>query len=750
MDFQVKQDFKYKRFSRLEYLSQSDSWNEDESNLGLYYFLLESKGKTTDTAFNEILAIKGELASAYNYLGDVAFKLFEERTDRDIPTYYYEQALKFSETNSHSYWGLYHSTHDPRHFFQSIVIDYKLEEFKKITNKMFSVYPTDLVEAEFSQNDWKLLKSICLDERIEHQNDVLLICYFHLGEFDNGVNFLMSEDYVSREVVKLYQNHGNIDEETFLSKISYYERIKLVGTAELAYEEIKKEAKKGQANPTQEVIIKYAFEANAYNDVIDLVEGKFKKDKVHFSPNVLKLYHLISSLYLGLPLKDDFEKDVNSNNYFGDIRSEDEKLSLSLYLVYLILKNINKLESLLVKRDDLHELTHYALYKDIKANLSHECLIGHYLYNSLVDNLQRLKERWHRRQVEYKLKSAKDDQLAPEVMAGLLMDKGEYSEALNILSGLKPTMSVNNMLGVCFEHIGDWNSALEHSKLALEAMLSSGEKNNTIINNYLYCLHKSGNSIDKEQYESYVELFNQSLTEGFLPHVFLHDNGNSLFKYYPFNNFTLDALVNGYFYLASAEQLNDPLELPYEDLTKDKEFVVLRPNFRLSSFSHNENSMLMWSHYAENHTGLMIEYCFEGNLPEGVGIEKVQYLHPEERFMEKDKYLFNQYMLIKNKDWNYEKEVRLFGYKRDKVYYEKLPYPKRSSHAAAYVKSITVGYRFSESTIKLVQNIVSTLNESRNKNLPKIILRRAKLSNNNFFDLEYEEIGLDSRNNIGL
>ncbi|MDN4708429.1 hypothetical protein QYZ41_25300 [Vibrio parahaemolyticus] len=61
-------------------------------------------------------------------------------------------------------------------------------------------------------------------------------------------------------------------------------------------------------------------------------------------------------------------------------------------------------------------------------------------------------------------------------MAGLLMDKGEYSEALNILFGLKPTMSVNNMLGVCFEHIGDWNSALEHSKLALEAMLSSGEK----------------------------------------------------------------------------------------------------------------------------------------------------------------------------------------------------------------------------------------------------------------------------------
>jgi hypothetical protein len=237
-----------------------------------------------------------------------------------------------------------------------------------------------------------------------------------------------------------------------------------------------------------------------------------------------------------------------------------------------------------------------------------------------------------------------------------------------------------------------------------------------------------------------VDIFNQSLAESFKYDLFLPENHLSLFKYYPFNKFTLDALVNGYFYLASAEQLNDPIELPYDNLTKDKEFVVLRPHFRLSSFSNNENSMLMWSHYAEEHTGLMVEYCFEGALPEGVGIEKVNYPHVAERFIEKDKYLFNQYMLTKNKDWAYEKEVRLFGYNRDKVYYEARTYPKRTSNAAAYIKSITVGYKFPDSTIKLIQSIVSTLNESRNKTLPQIVLRRAKLSENNFFDLEYEEI----------
>ncbi|MGF1907533.1 DUF2971 domain-containing protein [Aliivibrio salmonicida] len=747
MDLQVKQNFKYKRFSRLEHLNQKESWGEDESNIGLYYFLLESKGKPTDSAFNNILAAKGDHTSAYNYLGDVASKLFDERKDRDIPTYYYEQALTYSDTNSHTHWGLYCSTHNPSHFFQSIVIDYGFEKFQKITNKMYYFYSTELIGAELSQDDWKLLESICLDSRIERQKDVLLICYFHLKQFEDGVNLLKSEDYVSSEVIELYREHGHIDEETFLSTISYYERLKLIETAESAYEEVKKEAKKGNLNPTQEVIIKYAFEAKAYNDVIDLVERKFGNDKHHLSANILKLYHTLSCLYLGLVLNDDFERDINSKNYFGDTHTESDKLSLPLYLVYFILKNINKLESILEKRDNLHELRFYGLYSDIKENLSHESLIGHYLYDPLVDNLQELEERWHTKEVEDKLKSAKNGNLDPEEWASLLMDKGEYRNALSVLSDLEASMSVSNLRGVCFEHIEDWDSALEHSKLALDTMLSSGEKNATIISNYLYNLRQSVSSIDSEQYDRYVEIFNQSLTESFKYNQFLPENHWSLFKYYPFNKFTLDALVNGYFYLASAEQLNDPIELPYENLTKDKKFFVLRPHFRLSSFSNNENSMLMWSHYAEEHSGLMIEYCFEGALPDGVGIEKVQYPHVAERFMEKDKYLFSQYMLTKNKDWAYEKEVRLFGYKRDKVYYEKQTYPNHSNNAAAYIKSITVGYKFPESTIKLIHSIIATLNESRNTNLPKIALRRAKLSDNNFFVLEYEEISLESSPN---
>ncbi|ARR48033.1 hypothetical protein CAY59_27875 (plasmid) [Vibrio campbellii] len=124
-------------------------------------------------------------------------------------------------------------------------------------------------------------------------------------------------------------------------------------------------------------------------------------------------------------------------------------------------------------------------------------------------------------------------------MASILMAKGEYREALDILLDLNPSMSVYNYIGVCFEHIGDWCSALENAKLALEAMLSSGEKNSTIISNYLYCLPKTGKFIDSELYESYIEMFNKSLSESFKYNQILAENRKSLFKYYPFNKFTL-------------------------------------------------------------------------------------------------------------------------------------------------------------------------------------------------------------------
>jgi len=439
---------------------------------------------------------------------------------------------------------LFRTTRDPLHFFKSIVIDYEDGEFQRISNKMHHLYAVYLIENSFSQEEWTHLKSICLDNRIDCPKDILLVCHFHLKEFEDGVSLLKSESNVYTEIAQLYLDNCHIDKETFLSTISYYERLKFIDDASLAYDEVKREAKKDKTNPTQEVIIRYAFEAKAYNDVIELVEHHLKKDKHHFYPNLLKLYHTLSALYLGLPLNEDFERDINSMNYFGDTRIENDKQSLPLYLAYLILKNINKLESMLEKRDSLHEITGYELYKDIQHNLGHESLLGHYLYEPLVDGVKELKKQWRIKEIEGRLKH---EELDPEELASLLIDKGKDQEALSVLSDLEPSMSVSNMRGVCFQHTKDWDSALKHYKLALDVMLANNEKNNIIISNYLYCLHHTGSSIDSNLYEEYLELFNQTLAESFKYSRFVYENGQSLFKYYPFNKFTLDAVMNGYF-----------------------------------------------------------------------------------------------------------------------------------------------------------------------------------------------------------
>ncbi|WP_240798974.1 DUF2971 domain-containing protein, partial [Vibrio sp. F13] len=71
----------------------------------------------------------------------------------------------------------------------------------------------------------------------------------------------------------------------------------------------------------------------------------------------------------------------------------------------------------------------------------------------------------------------------------------------------------------------------------------------------------------------------------------------------------------------------------------------------------------------------MVEYWFGGEFPCGVGVEKVNYVDESKRNLEKDLYVFNQYLLTKNKDWSYEDEVRIFTNVKEKINFESFEYP---------------------------------------------------------------------------
>lgn len=97
----------------------------------------------------------------------------------------------------------------------------------------------------------------------------------------------------------------------------------------------------------------------------------------------------------------------------------------------------------------------------------------------------------------------------------------------------------------------------------------------------------------------------------------------------------------------------------------------IRENTWICSLSKINDSLLMWSHYANNHKGVCIELnmahaihyldCRYGDIVHNVGVE-VQYRDIVEKpdyFKDNRDYL-NYQIATKGKDWEYEQEWRLY------------------------------------------------------------------------------------------
>lgn len=87
-----------------------------------------------------------------------------------------------------------------------------------------------------------------------------------------------------------------------------------------------------------------------------------------------------------------------------------------------------------------------------------------------------------------------------------------------------------------------------------------------------------------------------------------------LYKYRSLSNIqrTLDIFVNHRMYATDFQSLNDPMEGTYlyepayfsADIVR--EIYNEKTSYRLLSLSETYNNMLMWSYYAESHTGIVI------------------------------------------------------------------------------------------------------------------------------------------------
>lgn len=76
---------------------------------------------------------------------------------------------------------------------------------------------------------------------------------------------------------------------------------------------------------------------------------------------------------------------------------------------------------------------------------------------------------------------------------------------------------------------------------------------------------------------------------------------------------TFAELADGQGWYSRYDCLNDPFEGVYINQSDEHIFDRLIESFRVLCFSRTNDSLLLWSHYADNHRGICLEYEFTDN-----------------------------------------------------------------------------------------------------------------------------------------
>ncbi|MES2240627.1 MAG: DUF2971 domain-containing protein [Bacteroidota bacterium] len=192
---------------------------------------------------------------------------------------------------------------------------------------------------------------------------------------------------------------------------------------------------------------------------------------------------------------------------------------------------------------------------------------------------------------------------------------------------------------------------------------------------------------------------------------------NSLFKYYSMNEYNLDAIKNGYFFLSNPKEFNDPFDCSRNFIIEnrkdfiDGEYVPCLNNVKnigISCFTENDLNPLMWGHYTKSYQGftIKIKSKFEILNKENVNdkkIIKVIYSNNPNPINKAHPLSRDYQFIMKLKDWEYENELRLIVERKNnlnKVFYNK-----------ADIEEFCFGYNFLEYNNQLKNKLLKIIEE---------------------------------------
>jgi hypothetical protein len=180
------------------------------------------------------------------------------------------------------------------------------------------------------------------------------------------------------------------------------------------------------------------------------------------------------------------------------------------------------------------------------------------------------------------------------------------------------------------------------------------------------------------------------------------------YKYRRINDYTIKNLLDSSIYMSSPNDFNDPYDSAIcNDVSESLSMGLfeLRSQMFISCFSEKWDSLLMWSHYADCHKGICIQYDFalqhrkKGNciFPD---IHPV--IYTDRVFSVTDGNSLQCSAFVKAKEWKYEKEWRIIADNMQKKSFNmKIPTP---------VNSIILGCKISNDDKESIHRLASELN----------------------------------------
>lgn len=225
----------------------------------------------------------------------------------------------------------------------------------------------------------------------------------------------------------------------------------------------------------------------------------------------------------------------------------------------------------------------------------------------------------------------------------------------------------------------------------------------------------AANGLEQESLNMYIEYQK-------LKCCIKNESFKKLYSFRPINEYSLKEIAMNRIVVCHPSVFNDPYDsliLTWADHYRNhsnpkphwKIFADSYKYYRAKSFISDSNSsqtlsnLLMWSHYADSHKGICIEYQFSDNFTNKsnniMKFKKIHYSNNVSIDYSKAEINTDLSLLTKAQPWQYENEVKLITYIIDDATFLPIELDKESKIAAIYFGSCC-----EDENIKFIKSIL--------------------------------------------